>query len=949
MRGCNHWFILGIWTVLAGSAAAADTSNTVVVSTNRIAGLQAKAGFRIEAVASEPAVSAPVAIAFDANGRLFVVERPDSPPAGESTPALGRVRVLENPDSNGVPRKVTTYAENLVQPSAIACYDGGVFVATTPDILYLKDTQTNGVADVRDVALSGIGGTNTPDSSELLHSFSWGLDNRIHGAAPALKRGNGSAPAFVFSFDPRIRMLAFETGTADTGLCADSFGRKFVSDSTGPLRLVVCEQRYYQRNPFFIAPSPMMDAMSPTTVIYKYQLTTAPAADTTNIVPRPGALAAAWLSGGRGMTIYRGEAFPPAYSDAVFIPVPNAGVVHHATLTDYGIEAGAGRAADEKGAEFIWSKSPFFKPVQAVAGPDGALYVVDHGEGTARGGIYRVVPAEFKRAEWPRPGKAGLRELVAALASTNGWHRETAARLLFEKQDPAAVFLLTNMLAYSTLPLARLHALHVLDGLEALDEPLLQRGLRDADARVREHAIQLSEKFAAVDGLSPGLNYELSTLAVDPAARVRHQLALSLGEAQFPQRIVALADIARRDPGNPRMRAAIYSALGRGGGRLFALLADDREFRATAEGADFLRELAGWVGLQGQIDEVAEVLDYLDGDRIELVARFELMATLGEGLHRTRSSIGLVDYLDELGPFWREAFASAVNPNVEERQRVAAIRLLRVTPLTFEQIGDWLISLTGAGLNDTLREAALYALEPFNSPRIADVLISNWRTQSTALRARAMTTLLARNERLAPALTALEDGAIPAQDLSTAQMNFLRTAAEPGIRERALRLLGPVPGRQPQAAAYFAPALKLRGSPERGREIYDARCASCHKLGGGEDAARSRPGPDLTAVRVAGREKLLASILQPNAELAAGYTSCVLRTHDGESFVGVRIADNATVTGLALPDGSRALWSTIAVASATSEGWSIMPENPARGLTPQDMADLLDCIMSAPQ
>jgi len=116
---------------------------------------------------------------------------------------------------------------------------------------------------------------------------------------------------------------------------------------------------------------------------------------------------------------------------------------------------------------------------------------------------------------------------VANLASPNGWHSDTAARLLYEWRDPASVSLLTSMFNNSRLPLARLRALHCLDGLGALNEAQIIKGFRDADERVREHAVLLSERLPRNGVVSDLVWNQLKSLAGDPAIRVRYQLAFT--------------------------------------------------------------------------------------------------------------------------------------------------------------------------------------------------------------------------------------------------------------------------------------------------------------------------------------------------------------------------------------------------------------------------------------
>src|SRR5262245_30770069 len=152
---------------------------------------------------------------------------------------------------------------------------------------------------------------------------------------------------------------------------------------------------------------------------------------------------------------------------------------------------------------------------------------LDLTSGRDRGRIYRVVPDGFKQPPLPKLAGAAIEVIVALLEHRNAWHRDTAARLLYERQDKAAVPPLEKLAMDSPLPLARMHAIHALDGLNALSERVLLPRLSDNHPGVREHAVRLAEKLVSSSSV---IRQRLLALSADDELRVRYQLAFSLGD-----------------------------------------------------------------------------------------------------------------------------------------------------------------------------------------------------------------------------------------------------------------------------------------------------------------------------------------------------------------------------------------------------------------------------------
>ena len=951
------------WSAESNPASNAVPRVAKTLATNAPAGFRIKPGFRLELVANETLVAAPVAMAFDENGRLFVVERPENPGGTGKNAHAGRIRLLEDTEGEGEFHASTIFADHLPLASAIACYGGGVFVAAGPDLIFLKDSKTNGIADVRNVVFSGFGGTNRVTASALPNNFNWGLDNRIHAASggvagfvPATS-APGAAPVPLssvdFSFDPRALTICAEAGPAESGLCFDDWGRKFTCDPLRPLRTPSYELRYLARNPFFPPPPQMQEVASPATAIFhlaaakpasqfvvRTQATNDPAhtvAQVTNV------MVTTWLTNAQGCVVYRGGAFPSNYLGNVFIADPSAHIIHRVVLREADLWVTAARAMDETNTEFVASEDAGFRPVQLVNGPDGALYVVDRRDADDRGRIYRIVPADFKRPKPSQLGKAKTPELVTALSHPNGWERDTAARLLYERRDPKAVPLLSNLIASSRFPLVRMQALHALDGLGALNRFHVLAGLRDADGRVRKHAVLLSEKLVQGGALPDAVWSQLALMSADPSVRVRYQLAFTVGELHRPDSAPALETILRRDPTNLWMQAAVFSSLANGAGDLFLSLGNDARVRNSPLGQEWLRRLAAMIGVKGLAAEVAQVFGYVNMLQSEPQPAFTLLYALGDGLHRTRSSLALADPGDRMQAFYTAAVTAVQNYSLAEPWRVAALQALGVGPYTYANIADLLLLQVGSGQSYPIQSGALAALGRYDDPRIAPAVAQRWRALTPRLRNEALAVLLARTNRVAAVVAGLERGSLSGVDLSAAQVNYLRTFHDPAISERARRLFGPVPVQRPEAMKIFRPALSLKGLPARGREIFLARCAACHQPGG----ATPSLGPDLACARIVGAEKVLAAILEPNAGARRDYLTYVVETADGESLIGLLRDQNPATITLQWLNGAQVVLPRANIQYLQAQPWSLMPDGLEAGLTTQGMADLLAYLLAA--
>ena len=920
-------------------------------ATNAPAGFHLAPGFRIELVAAEPLLASPLAMAFDERGRLFLIESLETGVGDGAGPVMGRVRLLEEPDEQGVFQVSSVYAESVPRASALACYHGGVFVASAPNILYLKDRQGNSLADLRSVVLTGLDpGTNAFRPQRLPNNFNWGLDHRIHVAggglggvlfAPAVDGARAIAvDGHDFSFEPRTLAVAVEAGPSRSGLSFDSLGRKLACDPGCPLRQPIFEPRYYARNPYFPAPAQVVDAADPATRVFRW--------DATKVASLSGggagALTPAWLTAAQGCVIYRGGLFPTNYLDHAFVADPDGHLIHHLVLRENGLRMEARRPAEERASEFLISTDPAFRPMQVVNGPDGALYIADHRIAPGEGRIYRIVPEHFPPAVVPRLDQAKTIELVTALAQTNGWAVDTAARLLYERQDPAAVGWLTNMFLYSKLPAVRLRALHSLEAQGALGIALVDRGLKDPDPQVREHALLLLERLVR-NGFAPVAIWDrLEALSQDTSLRVRYQLALTLGYLDDQGKGPILAALLGRDIDNPWMRAAILSSLGDVAGPFLVRLAASPGFRGMPGGWPWIEDLATMIGVRGHLDDVTLAVELVDRDLLPQTPSFLLLSALGEGMRRTQSSLALVDPSGRLQRFSTTARLVVANESADWAGRAAAARLLGTAALSYTNTGDWLRALLAPAEPALLQAAAVAALGHYDHPRVTTDLLLSWRALTLPVRWQAGAALLGRSERVRFVLDALQAGRIAPQDLAPSQINFLRTHADPVISARARELLGSFAPERPAVVQRFRPAAHLPGDASRGRGQFMDRCAACHQLAGTGQTL----GPSLAGFKVWGRERILTAILEPSLEIAPAYATTVVETKLGEVLIGIKSDQGPATFTLRQPGGLATVWALESVRTMETQPWSLMPEGLEQGMEPQDMADLLEYIVTAP-
>ena len=479
-------------------------------------------GFRVELFADEqrfPEIANPVQMAFDTRGDLWIAAWPTYPHWKPGEAMDDKLVALHDDDGDGRADRSTVFADDLHNPTGFEFWNGGVLVANAPDLLFLRDTDGDGVADTRERLLHGLSSGDTHHSA---NSFVLGPDgalyfqegtfhqSQIESVYGPVRNHDGCS----WRYEPRTRRVERYTpyGFANPhGHVFDRWGQDFLTDGTGNVN--------YYALPFsgFIQHPAKHGGYFPF-----FQQRSRPAAAT---------------------EILSSAQFPDANQGNYVIAnvIGFQGVFQYAFRDD-----GSGFGADEV-EPLVYSSDPNFRPVDLELGPDGALWLLDwqnplighmqhHLRDPSRdkthGRIYRIVAEGRPLSVSPEIAGRPVPELVALLA--HGENRvRYRARIELSSRDSDEVVAAARAWVAGLDPKDPEHEHQLLEALwlqeqhATLDRPLLLAVLRSPDARARAAATRVLRHLRR---LAPDALELLAVQAADPVARVRLEAVVALSE-----------------------------------------------------------------------------------------------------------------------------------------------------------------------------------------------------------------------------------------------------------------------------------------------------------------------------------------------------------------------------------------------------------------------------------
>lgn len=580
-------------------------------------------GYRVEIVAAEPLIEAPVAMAWHPDGSLYVLQMrdfmPDVDGIGE-TNRLGRVSVLQDTNGDGRMDKATVFLDNLQMPRALALAYGGVIVAEPPNLLFCRDTNGDLVSDEKTIIANDYGNQSNPEHNA--NGLLWAMDNWIYNANhnKRLRRAAGEWQ----QADSAVR-----SGRGQWGIAQDDFGRLVFNSNSDYLRGDLVSADLLQRNtnnpsPFganvqFDRNQKLFPARVNPGVNRGYQK---------GVLRADGTLEE--FTAACGPVIYRGDQFDSHLRGAAFVCEPSANLVRASILSEKNGVITATNAFPN--SEFLASTDERFRPVNLCNGPDGALYVVDFYRGHLQhriyqttylrkqilergldnpdnlGRIYRVVQdGRARRRIEPLGTETG--KLVAALQEANGWTRDTAQRLLVERNDSAAIAPLKGLAVSNSQNHAGVHALRILDAIGKLDAETVIAALASKNAKTRATAAVLAAEIANMNSDARAM---LTKLADDAEPLAQLNALLSMGHISGNGDVLAaMASILRQHASEALFRDAALSGLGgQEAAFLDALLKNPQWQESFAGGEKVIAALARAIAISKNESSIMKLLEF---------------------------------------------------------------------------------------------------------------------------------------------------------------------------------------------------------------------------------------------------------------------------------------------------------------------------------------------------
>ncbi|MHC4877416.1 MAG: PVC-type heme-binding CxxCH protein [Planctomycetota bacterium] len=946
-------------------------------------------GFSVEIVAAEPDVVNPVGMAIDERGRFWVTESFEYPRRSPG-PGRDRVKVLEDTDADGKVDTVSVFLGGLNIPSGIAVGHGGVWVANSPDILFVPDADRDGVADGKpQVVVTGFGRT---DTHELPNSLTWGPDGWLYGLNGVFNHSHVRYPennpnfdkdhpgwkftCALFRINPRTREFQiFAEGTSNPwGVAFNDDGEAFLSACVIDHLWHITETGYYHRQG---GPYPPFTWKIESIVDHKHQK-------------------AAYC----GIHWFDSDAYPEKYRRKLYM-----GNIHGGCINSDRLEKNGSTYKGLPEPDFLTANDAWFMPVVQKTGSDGCLYILDwydryhcyqdanadpEGIERAKGRLYRVRYKQSPRVEKGFDlAKKADDELIDLLGVPNDYVRWTATRLLQERGSTQIVDGLVTLLADDAVPqIQRRHAMFALVGISVLHPqheqqvtgPIARLYLNDNDAVIRARAghtlLRLPKLqqnlFANVDKADwSQLKFE------DRPAEMNLATAINLSTVPDSRTtlegFLLLLAAESDDPLIPRIIwQNLHPRLETMASEFVAMLSQERFLKAVNATQMMPRIVERILGRKSQdLTPVAALFELLTDDETGssdlaaqtldvLAQRVQTRQIKGEQLDQLASLMRepVADILDRenesrlrrsallLAASWKDetglTAARVVLANARsDDYRLAALRVL-VSVRDEEALGLVEKILLSDETSAKLRAGVIASLGDHTHERVASVVLAGYqKLNEEYIRPKAIELLTQRSSWAKELLKAIGKKQVPVNSLNQNQVRRLLEGGDEELKQLVEKHWGTIrTTRDPKRVELIAEMKKfIRANPGdagKGAAVFKKVCGQCHKIYG----EGAEVGPDITANGRGNFDQLLSNVFDPSLVIGASYQARTVITSEGRVLTGLPVEENDQRIVLKVQGGKLETIPRGEIDVVKVSELSMMPEQLEKQLKPEELADL---------
>jgi len=930
-----------------------------------------KEGFGVNAWASEPMITQPMAFCWDDKGRLWIAENRDYENRKEGFSNFGnsRILILEDTDKDGVADSKKVFLEGIPFPSAIAVGFDGLYLGAPPNFMFVPDADQDDKADEADIKILRTG-WGIRDRHETINSLHWGPDGWLYGlegfATPSrIRKPEGDGKIYKHN-DPFPEDIFEKEGvdidggvwryhpTKDIfevvshgfsnpwGIDYDAKGQLFISACVIPhLFHVIPGGIYHRQGGQHFNP-------------YVYQ-------DIQTIVDHRH------RSAHGGARVYQSDAFPTDQKGRIFM----ANIHEHAVLSDILNKNGSGFTASH-GEDFMMANNAQWIGFSMEVGPDGNLYVLDWHDADICGNsvqqketgrVFRIFPQESQAKNWEGRyadlNTLSDEQLVDLQLSESDWHARRARVILQYRASKGEISQeaktkLQDMLWNNAEEDLRLRAMWTLHVSNAFRDNDLAKALEDKDEYIRAWAIQLLTEDKEVDA---DMSKKLVAMAAkDPSAAVRLYLAAAMQRVDSETAWRLATNLLSRDLDNADPNIPLMTWFG------LEPLVNDNFARAMS------------LALNSKNPMISQFISrrLVDGDHlVKLIVSLNANSTNTEAIlkgmqkaldgrsdikepnpwaatrERLRTNPAYKDMVQDISRMFGSAEAAKAymevlsdkNADLEERKKALRGLANQKWPELQAKLGDFM-------QEDGLRIEAIRAIAQFEDYDLGIGLMKNYADFSPEEKSEAVQSMATRRMYANMLTEAIKKEYIPRNDIPAYVARQLRRVMGNGFVE----VWGPIDQLADNTQAEIARYTELLSAPvlaaasaSQGKELFSKNCGACHIL----DGEGGKIGPDLTGANRGSIDYLLYNMLDPNGDIQDDYKMEVVTTRDGRTYLGNIANENDRQLVMRIVGQEELIINKADIQSRESSEVSMMPQGLLQTLSDEEVADLVKYLMTA--